>query len=544
MSGTIIIFWKIKTWKWHHFFIVNICWAFLLLSSGCSHQAAAISLKSVIGKIDVLTYHYNNLRNGVNDSETILTPQNVNSGDFGKLFDIGVEGDVYAQPLYKSNLPMPDGRVYDVLFVATAHDSLYAIDAASGTVLWQNSFIDAAGGIIPVPAADTGTDDITPEVGIIGTPVIDPDTLTIYLVSKVKNNSTQTYAQYIHAIDITNGQEKFNGPALISAEIKNAAGNTISFNALLANQRSALLLVKGNVIIAWASHGDNGDYHGWLMGYNAQDLSRQPAVLMTTPNGTQGGIWMAGGGCSSDGTSVFTAVGNGTSDMAKKDYGNSALKVESGTLKVIDSFSVYNSQSINNSDADFGSTQPLLIPANQSGTSPLLITADKNGTIYVLIQNTLGGFNANKNNDLQEISVGSTPIMNNMAFFNNHLYVGPNNLPLESFELSRGKFGAKPVSSSIRTFGNGGEDGEGANPVISSNRLADGIVWALDNSNVDNGETVLYAYDANALTKELYNSTQNLEDNAGPAIVFTAPLVVNGKVFVPGTGLISVYGLK
>jgi len=250
---------------------------------------------------------------------------------------------------------------------------------------------------------------------------------------------------------------------------------------------------------------------------------------------------MAGGGLSSDGTYIFAGVANGTCDPSTQDYGDSMLKLSPNNLKIIDSFSAFNYQELNSNDDDFASAEPLLI---QSGLTSLVITADKLGVIYVLDQNNLGGYGKSKNNDVQEISVGNTPIMNDMAFFNGQLYVGANNMPLESFELSLGNFNPDPASATQNQFGNGGEDGQGTNPVISSNGSGDGIVWALDNTNLWNGPSVLYAYDADNLSEELYNSTQAPGDAAGNAEVFTSPLVVNGKVIVTGVNTVTVYGLK
>ena len=543
--------------KWTSVFPITFSLLALVLVSGCQSAATttttsadttALTTTTVntlsttnSGKIDVLTYHYDNLRDGVDSDETILTPQNVNSNSFGKLFSVSVDGDVYAQPLYKSDLLMADGTIHDVMFVVTENDSLYAIDANNGAVLWQDSFLDPDAGIIPVPSADTQTEDITPEVGITGTPVIDATTSTIYFVSNVKNTNNNTYAQYLHAIDLVTGKEKFNGPELISASAKNADGTTISFDPLLGNQRSALLLLNGAVYIAWASHGDNGDYHGWIMSYSAQDVSQQLGVLITTLNGSEGGVWMSGGGLSSDGSYIFAGVANGTCDPSTQDYGDSMLKLSPNNLKIIDSFSVFNYDELNSNDDDFASAEPLLI---QSGSTPLVITADKLGVIYVLNQNDLGGYGKSKNNDIQEISVGNTPIMNNMAYFNGQLYVGANNMPLESFNLSNNYFNPDPASATQNEFGNGGEDGQGANPVVSSDGSSDGIVWALDNTNLWNAPTVLHAYDAANLSVELYNSAQVPGDAAGNAEVFTSPLVVNGKVIVTGVNTVTVYGLK
>jgi len=540
--------------KWVDTFGIAFVILAMLLVSGCQGPTSttpattnttmttlATTAVTSTGKIDVLTYHYDNLRDGVDPDETILTPQNVNSNSFGKLFSVPVDGDVYAQPLYVSDLLMPDGKIHDVMFVVTEHDSLYAIDANNGTILWQDSFIDPNNGIVPVPSADTRTEDITPEVGITGTPVIDATTSTIYFVSNVKNTNNDTYAQYLDAIDLVTGKEKFNGPELISASVENADGTTISFDPLLGNQRSALLLLDGTVYIAWASHGDNGDYHGWIMSYSAQAVSQQLGVLITTLNGSEGGVWMAGGGLSSDGTYIFAGVANGTCDPSTRDYGDSMLKLSANNLNITDSFSAFNYDELNSDDDDFASAEPLLI---QSGLTSLVITADKLGVIYVLDQNNLGGYSKSKNNDIQEISVGNTPIMNNMAFFNGELYVGANNMPLESFELSLGNFNLTPVSVTQNEFGNGGEDGQGANPVISSNGSDDGIVWALDNTDLWSAPAVLHAYDAANLSDELYNSAQVPGDAAGYAEVFTSPLVVDGKVIVTGVNMVTVYGLK
>jgi hypothetical protein len=538
--------WKILFYKYSYVLAITFVSLAMLMVSSCQSNVAAqtkltTTTTSPTGKIDVLTYHYDSLRDGADPDETILTPQNVNSTTFGKLFSVPVDGDVYAQPLYKSNLTMPDGTIHDVMFVATAHDSLYAIDANSGAVLWQDSFINPVNGVIPVPSADTNSTDIYPEVGIIGTPVIDASTSTIYLVSKVKDTKSNMYAQYLHAIDLVTGKEKFNGPELISANITNPDGTVISFDPLLGNQRSALLLLNGAVYIAWASHGDNGSYHGWIMSYGAHDVSQQLGVLVTTPNGSYGGIWMADGGLSSNGSYIFAAVANGSFNLSTQDYGDSMLKLSPNTMKITDSFSAFNYKALNSNDDDFGSVEPLLI---QSGSTSLVITADKLGVVYVLNQNKLGGFNKNKNNDVQEITMDNNPVMNNMAYFDGKLYIGANNMPLESFALSNGKFSKNPVSQSQNTFGNGGEDGQGANPVISSDGTANGIIWALDNTNIGTAPAVLHAYDANNLKDELYNSSQVPGDAAGNALVFTAPVVVNGEVIVAGVNSVTIYGLK
>jgi hypothetical protein len=280
------------------------------------------------------------------------------------------------------------------------------------------------------------------------------------------------------------------------------------------------------------------------MSYAANDINRQLAVLCTTVNGSQGGIWMSGGGLSSDGTYLFAAVGNGSFDPLMQDYGNTALKLLPGNLAITDSFTPSDQQALSDYDNDFGSAEPLLLIQPDTGLN-VLITADKTGRVYIINQNNMGGLESDSNGGTQEIDIG-TSILNNMAYFAGYLYVGASILPLEAFHLFNGRISLDPASATAHIFGTGGDDGQGTNPVVSSNGAGDGIVWALDNSAYASQQpAVLYAYEAADLTHELYNSGEiGSQDQAGPAVKFTAPLIVNGKVFVPGGSVITVYGLK
>jgi hypothetical protein len=293
--------------------------------------------------VDVLTFHNDNFRTGANTQETILTPANVNPQDFGRLFSYTVDGYVYAQPLYKADLALPDGRHHNVVFVATEHDSVYAFDADNPANngpqgwLWKTSFIDPANGITPVPQPDTNTTDIVPEVGITGTPVIDGTTNTLYVVTKTKEvrSGVGHYVQKVYALDITNGAERavttigdttFIGnvytnvsTAFVPGTGDGSSNGIVVFNALRENQRPGLVLSGGTVYVSWASHGDNGPYHGWLIGYDAQSLV-QKAVFNTAPNGGLSGIWQSGGAPAVDqldpskpGNLIFS-TGNGTFD--------------------------------------------------------------------------------------------------------------------------------------------------------------------------------------------------------------------------------------
>ena len=282
----------------------------------------------------VFTYHNDNLRTGQNLNETTLTWANVNQAQFGKKFSYPLDGIAYASPLYVANVSIPAQGVHNVVYVATEHDSVYAFDAdgLTPTPLWKVSFINPPA-VTTVPAADTGECcDIAPEIGITGTPVIDQGPGTLYVVAKTKEGTN--YVQRLHALDITTGAEKFGGPKVIQASVPgNGDGNdgkgNVPFNALRENQRPALLLSNGVVYIGFASHGDNGPYHGWVLGYDATTL-QQVMAYNNTPNGGEGGIWQSGGGLAADSAgNLYFVAGNGTFDAntGGVDYGESVEKI-------------------------------------------------------------------------------------------------------------------------------------------------------------------------------------------------------------------------
>ena len=315
-------------------------------------------LSSVLqAQVNVTTYHNDNARTGQNTQEAILTPANVNSGQFGKLFSVTVDGWVYAQPLYLSNVTI-SGGTHNVLYVATEHDSLYAIDANSGTIYWQISLIPSGGSTVN-SSTDLGCGDLVPEVGITGTPVIDPTTGTIYLVAKSKVNGS--LVQYLHAIDVATSAEKFSGPVTIQATVPGTAsdgnGTTVSFNPHFENQRAGLLLENGHVVIGWSSHCDTSPWHGWIMSYSASTLA-QEAAFNTSADGSANGVWMSGGGVAADANgNIFFATGNGTWS-GTTDYGDSIVKLgppSGGSFPVLDYFTPYNQSSLSGGDTDVAS---------------------------------------------------------------------------------------------------------------------------------------------------------------------------------------------
>jgi hypothetical protein len=506
--------------------------------------------------INVTTYHYDNARTGQNTQETILTPANVNSTQFGQLFSVPVQGFVFAQPLYLANVQNIAGATHDVLFVATEHDMLYAIDADNGSILWQQSFINPPN-ITTVTSSEVSCGDLKPEIGITSTPVIDQSTGTIYLVTKSKE--TGVYVQRLHAIDIITHAEKFGGPVVISATV-----NGQTFDPLRNHNRPGLLLENGHVIIAWASHCDNTPYHGWVMSYSAgvqpTDTLTQEAVFNGSPNGGLAGVWMSGDGVAADANgNLFFATGNGTYDgLSGGDFGDSIMKMGSptgGSFPILDWFTPWNQLSLSNADQDLGSGGLLLLPDLPPGSAHLhlLVQMGKEGKIHLVDRDNMGTFCATcttiDTQIPQEIPGASAGIWGSPAYWNGWVYWGGGNdggtadhVKAFSFNANgSGLLSTSPTSQSSKAF-----SFSTAAPVISANGNTNGILWIIDNSTfLTTCCQVLYAYDATNLGNLFYNSTQaaNNRDALGGAVKFTAPLVVNGKVYVGSQGQVSVFGL-
>ncbi|MGA8596744.1 MAG: chitobiase/beta-hexosaminidase C-terminal domain-containing protein [Bryobacteraceae bacterium] len=515
-----------------------------------------ISLTGSVRATDVLTARYDNARTGQNLSETTLTRQNVNVQSFGLLYNLPVDGRVYAQTLYKSQLSIPGQGVHNVLFVATEHDSVYAFDADGNNpvqgYLWKDSFINPANGITTVLPTDVGTIDIVPEIGITSTPVIDGSTNTLYVVAKTKETSSTgtVFVQRLHALDLTSGAEKMNGPVEIQASVPGTGAGSVNgivdFNPLLENQRASLLLLNGVVYIPWGAHGDQGNYHGWVIGYQAENVQQQTGAVNTTPNGIGAGVWMSGGGISADSAgNIYVAAGNGTYSSSSQNYGESALRLSTASgLSIADSFTPDDQDLLTQADNDMGVSDALILPDQPGAVPHLLITADKSGSVYVIDRDSMGGYNATSNANLQTLYIGST-IHNNISLFNNSVYIGGDGNSVAAYALINGVLSGNPTSQTANTFGQNASNGSGTSPIISANGTSNAIVWALNNFSNGTGPGILYAYDATNLATLLYSSNQapNNRDTAGNAVKFTAPTVVNGKVYVPGVNTVSVYGL-
>ncbi|HEY1481772.1 MAG TPA: chitobiase/beta-hexosaminidase C-terminal domain-containing protein, partial [Candidatus Acidoferrum sp.] len=504
----------------------------------------------------VFTYHNNLSRDGSNPSEYALTPSNVSSTTFGKLFSCTVDGAIYAQPLWVANLTV-GGVNHNVVIVATQHDSLYAFDAdvntSPCTPLWHVSLIDAAHGgsssESTVPSGTTGNlvgsgfGDITPEVGVTGTPVIDPTSHTLYVVSKSVITSGPTFYQRLHAIDLTTGNEKTGSPITIAGTYPGTGdgGTKTTFSPRQQNQRPGLALVNGVVYIAWASHEDTVPYYGWVMGYNASNLS-QAAVLNISPNVGHGGIWMGGAAPSADSSNnLYLITGNANFDATNttapnNDYGDSFLKLTSG-LAVSQYFTPSDQSTDNSNDNDFGAGGAAILVDQPTGpVQHLVIGGGKDGYLYLLNRDAMGGLG--DSNAWQRFNFGYG-IFDTGAFWNDTFYMAGINGPLQAytFNTTTGKFNTANISRSSATFAF-----PGSTPSVSSSGTTNGIVWALNNGNYCTsqspgcGAAVLHAYDATNLATELWNSTMGTANTAGNAVKFTVPTVANGKVYVGTRG--------
>jgi methionine-rich copper-binding protein CopC len=500
---------------------------------------------------NVLTYHNDLARTGQNLTETDLTPTNVASDTFGKLTTYTVDGQIYAEPLYVSNLTIPGQGTHNVVFVATEHDSVYAFDANGGGTLWHDSFINPAAGVNVVMSSDVGCGQISPELGITATPVIDLTTNTLYVEAMTKEVSgTQTtFHQKLHALDLATGAEKFGGPVDIQASVPGTGdgGSTVNFIPKNYKDRDGLVLLNGVVYTSFASHCDITPAHGWVIGYDAQTLA-QTSVFCTSPNGQLDTIWGGSGSLAVDSSgNIYFETGNGTNTSPSLgNYGEAFLKIStSGGLSVADYFIPANFQALDNVDEDLGSGAPILLP-DQPGAHPhLMVGAGKEGKIYVIDRDNLGQLNnppTGPDNVVQEIpnaiSGGSwdTPAYFDAGSAGIFIYYAGNGDHLKAFRLSNGLLSTTPSSQSAASFtGNWG-----ATPVVSANGSNNGIVWA-----VQQGSTaVLRAYDATDLTRELYDSNQaGARDRLGQSVKFATPTVADGKVFVGTSNSLTIFGL-
>jgi hypothetical protein len=496
--------------------------------SDADSTVSATASVAVTDLAGVFTYHNDLSRAGVNGQEYALNTSTVKASSFGKRFACAIDASAYAQPLWVANANV-GGGTHNVVIAATQHDTVYAFDADASPcqTYWSQSLL--AGGETWVNSGDVNTSDISPDIGIVGTPVIDPNTNTIYVVSKSKNGSN--FHQRLHALNLSDGSERFGGPQ----EIAFTSGGA-NFNALTQNQRAGLALVGGVVYVAYASHGDNPVYYGWIVGYNASNLS-QVSIFNDDPGSGFGGIWMSGGAPAADsGNNLYVITGNGNFD-GNTQFGDSFLRLSTGGgMNVTGFFSPNNQASLSSGDLDLGAGGAAILVDQPTAPNHLVIGGGKEGAMFLLNRDNLGGNTSNDAGAVQIFSVGNR-IFATPAFWQNTLYIGPISDHVKSYTLNTGagQFNTSPASQSPGTFGF-----PGATPSISAQGGSNGIVWAIENA----GTAVLHAYDATNLGSELWNSGNNGADQAGQAVKFTVPTVANGKVYVGTASEISVYGLS
>jgi hypothetical protein len=498
---------------------------------------------------DVVTYHYNPSRQGVNLLETTLTPSNVNSTSFGKTGFFSVDGKVDAQPLYVYKLPGTI-HVQNTLFVVTEHGSIYNFDADAGTQTWRVSAI---------PAGETTSDDhgcgqISPEIGITDTPVIDRQRGqygAIYFVAMSKDSSGH-YHQRLHALDLKTGAELFGGPTEITATYPGTGdgsqGGQVIFAPGQYAERVGLLELGGTIYIAFTSHCDQRPYTGWVMAYNSQTLA-QTSVIDVTPNGNEGAIWMAGAGLAADNQALYFLDGNGTFDTTLNsqgfpvngDYGNAFMKISvAGQLAVADYFTMYNTVQESDGDEDLGSGGAMILPDLMDGgghVHHLAVGAGKDSNLYVVNRDNMGKFNPDDDSAIYQEIDGVLPggVWAMPAYFNNTVYYGSVGSPLKAFGITNAMLSTSATSQTATSF-----TYPGTTPSVSANGTSNGIVWAIENTS----PAVLHAYDATNLSHELYNSNQaGSRDQFGAGNKFITPLIVNGKVFVGTQNGVAIFGL-
>lgn len=509
--------------------------------------------------VSITTWHDDVARTGMNASETQLTPTNVRSASFGKLFSYPVDGQQYAEPLYVSNLNMGALGTHDVVFVATQHNSVYAFDAdsnagANGGLLWHINLGNPATTPSPYIGGRYGPWTlVTPYIGIEGTPVIDPATNTMYLDS-FTNDGPGLYSHHIYAIDITTGNNRVP-PVLVQASVPgNGAGSTdgktVPFIANRQQQRPALTLLNGVVYVAYGSFDDTDPHHGWILGYDAATLQLRQ-VFNTTPNllnppgpnAGEGPIWQSGAGLSSDGSSLYAITGNGDFDThlnaqgfpIAAAYADSFIKVSAAndSLNLTDYFTPDNEQALTDADNDLGSAGAMVLPdsAGSAAHPHLLIGVGKEGVIFVLDRDNLGKFSPTTNQVLQQIPLHSGS-WSNPAYFNGRVYFHGVGDVLKAYSLTNGVLSSNPVASATGTYAY-----PGATPAISANGTSNGIIWEIQTGGI------LHAYDATTLA-ELYNSGQaGGRDLLGSYVKFTTPTVADGKVFVGTANSVAIFGL-
>jgi len=551
-------------------------------TSGANTANATVAVTDLSG---VYTWHNDAARTGLNLQEYALTPSTIVGGNFGKRWSCAVDGEVYAQPLYVAGLVI-GGGTHNVVLIATEHDSVYAFDADNGscTPYWKTSFLST--NVTTMPAADTNSQDILVEVGITGTPVIDRAQNVLYVVGKTREGaSPYTYVQRLHALDLATGTDKV--PAAILGGSVTGTNGTVTFVSQIHLQRPGLALSpQGDVYVGFASHGDYGAYHGWVMKYTGVGSATplvQSAIFNSTPSGSQGGIWMSGAAPALDASGyLYFSTGNGTFNdsantlpgPATDDFSMSFLKLDPTSMGITDFYTPSKWSGWSNSDFDISSAGVMVLPDSTGPTAHpnTLVGGDKQGHLYLIDRTTSSGDTMGVLNSpdkvlqllaLPGVTAGSVSVFSSPAYYQGTVYFGRRAGPVMAFPLTAGLFGVSAnkytysgltinyASSSYATADT--YQYPSPTPAISASPGGNGLVWVLDNNangtgsygaSVGLGPAILRAYNATTLGTALYSSATLSADTAGNAIKFVSPVIANGHVYVAGKAQLTVYGLK
>ena len=541
---------------------LSLSFVFLLLSTCRDSVAPDSGKKTNPQSVSVLTQHNDNSRSGWNANETVLTTTNVNVRQFGTVFTLPVDDQVYAQPLVVGHVLIGDGY-HNVVLIATVNNTLYAYDGDDGTLYWQKNF--TAPGMRPPRNTDmTGAcsgsyTDFSGNIGIVGTPVISAATGTMYFVAR--STTGTTFVQFLHAVSIVDGHEISGGPTQITA---NSTGNgdgsvngAIAFDAQRENQRQGLTLLNGVVYVSFSSHCDWGPYHGWILGYDASTI-QQRIVYNDTPNGYAGGMWESGTGMAADAEgNLYVVTGNGTvgdagDPTSPTNRGSSALKLTptGSTLRVASYFTPFNYQFLNDNDLDYGGMGALVIP-----NSDLYLTGGKDGNLYLLNKDAMGGYVPSSNQVQEVVPLGSNANMHCQAAYykgssKEFVYVWSENDPLRAIQFDRASNLLSPQNQVVsNAVGPTGQSGAVLSVSSNGSQEGTGILWASYAYTGDAEHAVsagiLRAFDANDVSNQLWNNQLNQRDAGGNYAKFAAPTIANGHVYLPTfSNRVVVYGLQ
>ena len=525
----------------------------------------------------ILSWKSQTTGNGEYTNETTLTPANVGVDHLGKVGNFVADGLIEAQPLYIRDLDMGSAGTHDVILIVTENDSIYALDVdhLDAGPIWHRNYLDPANGVTPMPDNVGGRTSLGGEIGITGTPVIDPASGAVYFVTALARNGVAE--QWLRAVDVRTGNDFGAGSMRINASVPGdgvaSVNGQITFDPSIGNQRAGLREWDGSILVAWGSFSDQGEYHGWLMAFDAASLERK-AVFNPTPNyqaddpaygsadhGGGGSFWQGSAAPTIDTDGYIylnSADGSFNANQGGNNYGDTMLKLRlaGDKFEVVDWFTPFNQACIDVADLEIGSGGIVLLPASTTGSSQMAVTVSKEGRFYLVNTDTMGHYNpAGDSQIIQEFMIGEhsctsedagggiaegpgwNRLYGNISFWNGNMYVQASSLPLKQYRFSNGSFNPTPFDESPTAAGL-----RGANTVVSSNGDQNGIVWAYEKAL--SGQAILHAYDATMVSRELWNSNMNaLRDQLSTGIVFAVPVVADGRVIVANDVNVSVFAI-